>query len=144
MTTASFARGPRQSRPAATGRPAGVSNAASDKPFHWVRVTCPACGVVRVLAGLVVVRNCVDDQSWSYRARCSQCDTTFVRHDPESLALPAVAAGVGLELWSLPRPSARASGSALRAIDVLELHLALLEPDWFDQMASVEAGGGDR
>jgi hypothetical protein len=94
-----------------------------------------------VRADLVVVRNCVDDQSWSYRARCSRCDTTFVGATPASLARPAVAAGIAIELWTLPKPSARRSGSPLRAVDALELHLALLESDWFDQLARVEPLG---
>ncbi|MCU1468307.1 MAG: hypothetical protein JWM72_4235 [Actinomycetia bacterium] len=139
--TIAHSHGPRKSRPSATGRPAGASTVASEMPFRWVRVTCPACGIVRVRTDRVVLRSCVDDQTWSYRARCSSCEVTFVDSTPASLALPAIAAGVGLELWSLPRPSARASGSPLRAVDLLELHLALLEPDWFDRLASVQPGG---
>ncbi len=110
-------------------------------PTHWVRVTCPACGVVRVRADQVVVRNCVDDESWSYRARCSGCDITFVGFTPASLALPAVAAGLVIETWTLPVPSPRHSGSPLHAVDALELHLAMLENDWFDQLARVEPLG---
>jgi hypothetical protein len=94
-----------------------------------------------VHADLVVVRNCIDDESWSYRARCSSCDTTFVGATPASLARPAVAAGLAIELWTLPRPSARRAGSPLRAVDALELHLELLEPDWFEQLARVEPPG---
>ena len=140
MTTG-HARGPRRSRPCGSNRPTGVSSTATENPSHWVRVTCPACGVVRVLAGLVVVRNCVDDQSWSYRARCSRCDTTFVGTTPASLARPAVAAGLTVEHWTLPKPSARRTGSPLHAVDALELHLALLESDWFDQWVRVEPLG---
>jgi hypothetical protein len=94
-----------------------------------------------VLAGLVVVRNCVDDQSWSYRARCSKCDTTFIGTTPASLARPAVAAGLAVEHWTLPNPSPRRSGSPIHAVDALELHLALLESDWFDQWVRAEPLG---
>jgi hypothetical protein len=139
--TIAHSRGPRRSRPRATGRPVGAASATARNLSRWVRVTCPECGIVRVRADRVVLRRCVDDELWSYRARCSSCEVTFIGSTPASLALPAVAAGVGLELWSLPRPSARATGSPLRSLDVLELHLALLEPDWFDQMASVKPGG---
>ena len=59
-----------------------VLNAAFPGLSNWVRVTCPACGVVRVRADRVVVRSCTDDQSWSYRAMCSQCDTIFVAETP--------------------------------------------------------------
>ena len=57
---------------------------------------------------------------------------------PAALALPAVAAGLVVELWSLPVPSFRHSGSAIEAVDALELHLALLEPDWFEELSRVQ------
>jgi len=139
--TIGHSRGPRRSRPCGSNRPTGFAIAGAGSSSHWVSVTCPTCGVVRVRADLVVVRNCVDDQSWSYRARCSKCDTTFVGGTPEALARPAVAAGLAIELWTLPKPSARRSGSPLRAVDVLELHLALLDSDWFDQLSRVEPLG---
>jgi hypothetical protein len=139
MTT-SHPRGIRRARPCGGGHPIGVSPAIvrAESPKAWVRVTCPACGVVRVRSDRVVIRNCLDDQSWSYRARCSGCDTTFVGATPSVLALPAVAAGIVVELWSLPQPSARHAGATLHAVDALELHLALLEPDWFDELLAVE------
>lgn len=112
-----------------------------DRPSHWVRVMCPACGIVRVRAERVVMRSCVDDDAWSYRARCSECETTFVGYTSATLALPAVAAGVSIETWTLPVPSPRYSGSPLQAVDALELHLAMLEDDWFDQLARVEPLG---
>ena len=130
--------------PAVDGDGSGVAAgevASLVRPGHWVRVTCPACGVVRVRADRVVVRNCVDDETWSYRARCSECDTTFLGFTPATLALPAIAAGLVVETWTLPIPSPRYSGSALHAVDALELHLAMLEPDWFDQLARVEPLG---
>ncbi len=131
--TSGHSRGPGRSRPRGSGRP-GVSGAGADDRSRWVRVTCPTCGVVRVRSERVVVRNCSDDQSWSYRARCSKCDTTFIDAIPASLAMPAVAAGVAIELWTLPKPSSRRNGLPLHAVDALELHLAL---DWFDQLARV-------
>src|SRR6267154_2050216 len=103
--TGGHSHGPRRTRPHPSGpRPttdrrdhdrSPVDPALMDGPVvagavHWVRVTCPTCGVVRVETDRVVVRNCVDDQTWSYRARCSQCDTIFIGFTPESLALPAL------------------------------------------------------
>jgi hypothetical protein len=94
--------------------------------------------VVRVKVDRVVVRNCLDDSTWSYRARCSTCEMTFVEATPAVLALPAVAAGVIVELWTLPKPSPRRPGAAFHAVDALQLHLLLLEPDWFDELIAVE------
>jgi hypothetical protein len=117
---------------------------APDGSVHWVRVTCPECGIVRVPTERVVVRNCVDDQTWSYRARCSECETTFLGDTPEGLALAALAAGVSVELWTLPIPSARRPGPPIQATDLLTLHLELLEFDWFDRLSRVEPPLGDR
>jgi hypothetical protein len=117
---------------------------ASDGSVHWVRVTCPGCGIVRVPIEQVVVRNCVDDQTWSYRARCSQCGTTFLGDTPEGLALAALAAGVSVEIWTLPIPSARRPGPPIQAADLLALHLALTEYDWFDRLSGAEPPPGDR
>ena len=140
MTTGR-ARGPRRSGPCGSGRPTVPPSARAGTASRWVSVTCPACGVVRVRADRVVVRRCIDDQSWSYRARCSKCDTTFVGATAASLARPAIASGLTVEHWSLPKPSARRSGSPLQVVDILELHLALLESDWFDQWRRVEPLG---
>ncbi len=135
---ASPSQGPQRSRPRVNARPNPVPAAKIGSATPWVRVTCPECGIVRVRADRVVVRNCIDDNSWSYRARCSSCDTTFVDTTPVSLALPAVAAGLAVEIWTRPTPSARRGGGPLEMVDALELHLALLEPDWFDQLARTE------
>lgn len=140
--TISHSHGPKRSRPRSSRRPVDVVTTGSLDASPWVRVTCPECGVVRVRADRVVVRNCTDDESWSYRARCSSCDTTFVGATPVALALPAVAAGLAVELWTLPKPSTRREGSPLQLVDALELHLALLESDWFDEMARVEPRDG--
>jgi hypothetical protein len=138
--------GPRRSRPGVSVPRIAVSKpdpAIVRRPSHWVRVTCPVCGVVRVRAERVVLRHCIDDQTWSYRARCSACDTTFVGSTPESLALAALIAGLKVETWTLPLPSPRGSASPLRELDALELHLALLEPDWFEHLARAEPGGDE-
>ena len=68
-----------------TGRFTGDAHALD--PDRWVRVTCPACGVVRVQLDDVVLRNCVDDRSWSYRARCSRCRTLFLAETPTTLVI---------------------------------------------------------
>jgi hypothetical protein len=99
-------------------------------------VRCPDCRTGRVSAGSVTVRWCLDVNGWSYRARCAVCDIVFVANTREDRAHRALAAGAHLEMWTLPaelteRPPA---GRAIDAVDILELRLALMEPEWFDKL----------
>ena len=68
--------------------------------------------------------------------QCSACDVVFVANTREDRAHRALAAGARLEMWTLPaelteRPPA---GRAIDAVDILELRLALMEPEWFDKL----------
>jgi hypothetical protein len=92
-----------------------------------------------VRAGSVTVRWCLDVNGWSYRARCSVCDVVFVANTREDRAHRALAAGARLEMWTLPaelteRPVA---GRAIDAVDILELRLAMMEPEWFDKLKAM-------
>ena len=74
-------RGPRQSRPLPRAAERDRHSRPPGEPYALGPVTCPGAAWFGFVLSRVVVRNCIDDQSWSYRARCSQCDTTFVDHD---------------------------------------------------------------
>jgi hypothetical protein len=102
-------------------------------------VRCPDCRSGRVSAPSVTVRWCLDTNGWSYRARCSTCDILFVAPTREDRAHRALAAGAKLEMWTLPaelneRPSI---GRTIDAVDILELRLALMEPEWFDKLRAI-------
>jgi hypothetical protein len=99
-------------------------------------VRCPDCRSGRVSAQSVTVRWCLDHNGWSYRARCAVCGIVFVASTREDRAHRALAAGAHLEMWTLPaelaeRPS---EGRPIDAVDILELRLALMEPEWFDKL----------
>ena len=109
-------------------------------------VRCPDCRSGRVPAPSVTVRWCLDTNVWSYRARCSSCQITFVAGTREDRAHRALAAGAKLEMWTLPaelneRPG---SGRTIDAVDILELRLALMEPEWFDKLRSITKLDGRR
>jgi hypothetical protein len=53
------------------------------------------------------------------------------------LAVEAFAAGSSLEVWHLPAElRERRNGPPLSLVDMVELHLALAEPDWYDELVS--------
>jgi len=100
-----------------------------------VTVQCPDCGQESVPIDAVVLRWCIDDGAWSYRARCAACTRMFVAATSAARAMQAASAGVEIEAWSHPREiHERPEGPPLSLADVLELRLALIEPDWIDRL----------
>ena len=94
-------------RGAATDRPDTVRRESARVPSHWVRVTCPACGVVRVRWPIVSSSATASTTRAGRTARCARSATRCSSaRRPTALALPAVAAGLAVELWPLPQPSA--------------------------------------
>ena len=110
-----------------------------------VRVQCPDCAVVRVPADQVTLRNCVDDGRWDYWFLCPSCGRLSAGESTSWLAVEAFAAGSALEVWHLPAElRERPEGPPLSLVDLVELHLALAEPDWFDDLLRTideDAGG---
>ena len=108
-------------------------------------VRCPDCQSGRVKASTVTVRWCLDTNEWSYRACCSYCQITFVATTREDRAQRALGAGAPLEMWTLPAGAQRAPrhrGRRSTSVDILELRLALMEPEWFERLrASIDFDG---
>jgi len=97
---------------------------------------CPSCGDVKVAPSDVTIRNCVDDDSWSYWLICPSCRHRAAAQTQRRPAFGAICAGATLDTWRLPAElDERPDGPPLTFVDVLELHLLLLEPDWIDQLA---------
>jgi hypothetical protein len=98
-------------------------------------VLCPDCSVVLVPANEVTVRKCLDDGRWDYRFLCPGCGRLSAGMSTTGLAVEAFAAGSALELWHLPAELKESHvGPPLSIVDLVELHLALAEPDWFDDL----------
>ena len=112
-----------------------------DRKTHII-VSCRDCGQARMPLDAVTLRGCLDDDQWSYRFTCPACGLATVEGTSVSRALDAVEIGVGVETWRYPAElDERHDGPVLNLVDVLELHRALVEPDWFD--ALVRSGADD-
>ena len=100
-----------------------------------VRVHCTDCAVVRVPAHKVTLRNCVDDGRWDYWFLCPRCGRLSAGESTSWLAVEAFAAGSPLEVWRLPAELKEPHvGPPLSLVDLVELHLTLAEPDWFESL----------
>lgn len=86
----------------------------------------------------VTVRHCTDDGRWDYWLRCPVCGQHSAGRSSWWLALEAFAAGSNLEEWSYPDELREPHlGPPLNLLDLAELHLAMIEPDWIDSLARV-------
>jgi hypothetical protein len=99
-------------------------------------VNCSSCGDMTVTSSEVTIRNCVDNDGWSYWFICPACRCRAAARTRRLPALAAVCAGSPLNTWRLPAEfDERRDGPPLTLVDLLELHLLLLEPDWIDHVA---------
>jgi predicted RNA-binding Zn-ribbon protein involved in translation (DUF1610 family) len=97
--------------------------------------SCPDCGRTRIPVAGVTIRGCLDDDQWSYRFTCPDCGRPTVEPTTASRAADAVEVGAELETWRYPDElHGPHTGPKLNAVDLLELHRALAEPDWFDAL----------
>jgi hypothetical protein len=97
---------------------------------------------VRVPANEVTLRNCVDDGRWDYRFLCPRCGRLSAGESTSWLAVEAFAAGSALEVWHLPAELREPrDGPPLSLVDLVELHLALAEPDWYDEFVGILGEG---
>jgi hypothetical protein len=100
-------------------------------------VECPDCGDLRIAPEDVTVRSCIDTDAWSYRFTCPECHLRTIGCSTTAALLDAVDAGADFEAWTLPAElGERPEGPPFVLADVLELHLLLLQPDWFAQVVA--------
>jgi hypothetical protein len=103
-----------------------------------ILVKCPDCPAARMSPADVTLRNCVDDDNWSYRFTCASCGNRTVAPTNKWLALEVVAVGAKVERWTLPTELHETRGGPpITLDDLLDLHEALLEADWFDTLLHV-------
>ncbi len=100
-----------------------------------LRVMCPTCGEVKVAPGDVTIRNCVETDKWSYWFVCDRCRLRAAGATNRRAALDAVGAGSKFDTWRLPAElNERSDAPPLTWVNVLELRLALIEPDCLDEL----------
>lgn len=131
--------------------------ASAGPAFPWVRasrrarpgdtyalVDCPECGEGRIDPVDVTVRARIESDDWSYRFICPTCERRTVASTSRAAALEAVEAGATLETWrwSSDGGSAR-DGPPLNLSDLLELRLALSEPDWLETLSTSDNGSAN-
>jgi hypothetical protein len=128
---------PDNAAPITPSRPAGMeANMDDETRSARVVVSCSSCGNVRAATTDVTIRNCVDNDAWSYWFICPVCRNRAAANTCRRSAMHAIDAGSTLELWHLPAElDEQPKGPPISLIDLLELHLLFLEPNWVDNLA---------
>jgi predicted RNA-binding Zn-ribbon protein involved in translation (DUF1610 family) len=101
-----------------------------------VEATCPACGVVWLSPGDIVVRVCVDLKSSAYTFRCPECGLRGSKPANDKVVDFLTSIGAPLEAWHLPDElrEPRPGGAPINHDDLLDFHLVLQRKDWFDRL----------
>lgn len=104
-----------------------------------VEAECPRCGTVQVPAHEFVVYVREDSWSASYQFRCPACRCAVEKASSEHATELLVAWGAQVDVW---RPPAEVlepkDGPPFTLDDVLDLHLLLEKPDWFEQLTAAK------
>ena len=99
-------------------------------------VDCSGCGHVKIDAYQVTIRHCIDADDWAYWFVCPTCRGRSTAPANRRAALEAVSAGSAWDTWTVPAEvNERPVGPPFTNVDILELHLLLIEPDWIDQLS---------
>ena len=104
---------------------------------------CDACGPVRVEPSDCHVIELPSDAAhdYAFTADCPTCGRPHTEGLSAGFALILAEGGAACHL--LPaHPEAPVAGPAFTPDDVLALHEALAQPDWFEQVEDLVTGGG--
>lgn len=102
-----------------------------------IRANCPSCGDVQLRAVDLTVRVCADDEAGSYCFRCPECEKAVAKDASKRIVDLLVDSGVRMQVWRLPAElREHPDGPALSPDDLLDFHLLLQRPHWFDQLAA--------
>ena len=103
-----------------------------------VRATCDECGDVELEIEHLTVRVCTDGLPPAYLFNCPDCTLPVSTPTHEAVVDLLVSSGARLEVWSLPAEMFEShEGPVVSHDDVLDFHLALQRPGWFDRVVAI-------
>ncbi|MDX1620038.1 MAG: hypothetical protein R3320_03550 [Nitriliruptorales bacterium] len=128
-----------------------VDDSNEGRTMTRIRATCPRCGEIDLRPKdieLEVVRSEVGEiaDGSRYSFACPDCADTVIKPADERIASLLRSGGVSVtERPADPRPAHPEDppgGPAFTRDDLLDLHLLLAEPGWFDEVMSLTSDAG--
>ena len=101
----------------------------------WIEATCPQCGTVECEPAAFELGICNQAESSYYAFPCPACGTRVQKQADERAIELLIAEGVTPHHWTIPAELLEArEGPPLTYDDLLDLHLLLEQPDWFEAL----------
>lgn len=102
----------------------------------WIEATCPTCGTVECSPEIFELGVCDHKPASWYAFRCPVCSERIQKPAEERVIELLIAEGVTPHLWNMPAELREThDGPPLTLDDLLDLHLALEDPDWLATLA---------
>lgn len=105
-----------------------------------IRATCPTCGEVELTPDDIELRVCTYAPASFYQFDCPLCHEEIQKPADERVVQLLISGGVSATVWEIPdEVSESRTGPAFTLDDLLDFHLLLESPDWFDRLRQVSA-----
>jgi hypothetical protein len=103
-----------------------------------IKATCPRCGEVELTPDDLELRVCTHAPASYYSFQCPMCIERVQKPADDRVVQLLISGGVKASVWELPEEMAEAKdGPALTLDDLLDFHLLLEQPDWFERLYRV-------
>jgi predicted RNA-binding Zn-ribbon protein involved in translation (DUF1610 family) len=105
-----------------------------------IRATCPTCGEVELTPDDIELRVCTHAPASYYQFVCPLCAEEIQKPADDRVVQLLISGGVPATVWELPQEVREAhEGPTLTLDDLLDFHLLLEQPDWFQSLLKVSA-----
>jgi rRNA maturation protein Nop10 len=106
-----------------------------------IKATCPRCGEVQLTPRDIELRVCTHAPASYYVFTCPQCCEDVQKPADDRIIQLLISGGVRATVWELPEEVLEPrTGPPLTHDDLLDFHLLLERPDWFDHLTRVSQG----
>lgn len=103
-----------------------------------IKATCPRCGEVELTPDDLELRVCTHAPASYYAFECPACKERVQKPADDRVVQLLISGGVRASVWELPEElSEMHDGPAFTFDDLLDFHLLLEQPDWFERLYRV-------
>ena len=110
----------------------------SEDRVTTIRATCPTCGEVELTPDDIELRVCTHAPASYYQFVCPLCSEEVQKPADDRVVQLLISGGVPATVWELPQEVREShEGPAFTPDDMLDFHLLLEQPDWFQSLLKV-------